>query len=671
MISLQEDPAPQSLPELVREIDRIFAPDGLLSRVRNFSYRQQQHQMASEVARTLAVGGHLAVEAGTGVGKSLAYLIPAVLHAKRQRRKAVVSTHTIALQEQLIHKDIPLIQKVLPVEFDATLMKGRQNYLCGTRLQRAMEQSADLFESAERADLERIREWSLTTTDGSLSDFARQPSPRVWEEVRSEAGICSPKACSGRTDCFYQRQRRRVLAADLVIMNHALFFTLAGGAGSPQPDSEEPARSGGTLFPDDFVIFDEAHTLEKVAAEHIGMDISQFGVRRALTRLYNPRTKKGLLSALNQGQMMGAISSAIDEANEFFDELADRLGLTAGQMQRIHEPELVDAESLFLQLGQLGERLSGVAAGMENDPRREEVLDSAGRLRSIRAGLADFLTLERDDHVYWVEQSGKTAQNCRLRAAPVDLSEVLKEILYRDGTTGIFTSATLSVGRPDLRYFRDRTGGESARAVQIGSPFDYAEQMRVHVVKQMPEPKSPKYIGELAGWVGKFAARTQGNAFVLFTSYLTMRKAAEILREPFADRGWNLLVQGDGIPFLRMVKEFRETPGSIIFGVDAFWAGVDVPGEALRNVMITRLPFATPDHPLTRARLEAIEADGGRAFEQFTLPEAILKFRQGIGRLIRSSSDSGILVILDSRILSKPYGRSFFAALPTCPVEIH
>ncbi|MEI6034046.1 MAG: ATP-dependent DNA helicase [Verrucomicrobiae bacterium] len=648
-----------------REVHQVFSESGKLSGGAGFEFRKEQQDMACAVARTLEHGGHFVVEAGTGVGKSLAYLLPAALHAVRTKRKAVISTHTIALQEQLIFKDIPLVQQLIEEDFEALLMKGRQNYLCTNRLSRALHQAGDLFSTEQKSELERIREWSLATKDGSLSDFLDQPDPAVWEEVRSELHLCTPKACGPGSGCHYQALRRRLAGAHMVVLNHALFFTLLGAV----EDAEN--RTGGLLFANDFVIFDEAHTIEEVASRHIGMEVSQFGLRRAVQRLYNPRTKKGVFQVMKNGAACKAVADILPVADGFFESVAAKCTFKKGREFRVREAGLADGGEVCASLAKLGELIGNEAARCQDEIGVAELQDTARKLRSARAAINDFLSLEQPDHVYWVEQSGRKEQFCTLRTAPVDLADALRRLLFREGACSVLTSATLSIGAPDLSYFRRRVGAEDVPALQIGSPFNYEKQMRLHLVRQMPDPKDAGYETALGKWIAHFTDMSNARAFVLFTSYQTMRAVAGNMESHFEKKGWPLLVQGAGMPAQRMVREFRENPSSVLFGVSSFWTGVDVPGDALSNVIITKLPFATPDHPLTEARLEAIESSGGRAFDSYSLPEAILRLRQGVGRLIRSKSDTGTIVILDCRIVSKPYGKSFLRAMPKCPVEIH
>ncbi|MEW6158386.1 MAG: DEAD/DEAH box helicase, partial [Verrucomicrobiota bacterium] len=458
MISIAEYQPAGPEAGIARQVEEIFSPTGILSRSKNFEYRPQQQQMAVAVARALERKEHLIVEAATGVGKSLAYLIPSILYAVANRKKAIISTHTINLQEQLIGKDLPMLEQVLPVPFSFTMLKGRHNYLCTRRLAKAMKQADQLFTSPEAEELRRIYAWSRQTKDGSLSDFAIEPDAKVWQEVCSERGLCSPKLCGFQSDfakentpCFFQRARSRILSSDVLVLNHTLFFMHLGGL--------EEEVEGGVLLKNDFVVFDEAHTIEQVASKHIGVSVTSGQVRFALHRLWNEKTKKGLLATLVQGKAVQLVQEVLDASEKFFgqvetacEEVIDRQKTTrvSGENAsrswtelRIRQPDLVP-DCLTLPIQRLREAITELIKLSDDKDTGQELMECNRRLAELREAVAVFLSHQADHYVYWVERSGKAQRNLALHAAPINVAEFLRVRLFGADTSVIMTSATLA-----------------------------------------------------------------------------------------------------------------------------------------------------------------------------------------------------------------------------------
>jgi ATP-dependent DNA helicase DinG len=641
----------------------ILGPHGKIARrLPCYEHRAEQLEMARSVASAITRPGHMVVEAGTGVGKSFAYLVPAILAAVHHQKKVVVSTHTIALQEQLLNKDIPFLQSVMGEEFTAVLVKGRSNYVSLRRLNVAVQRQDSIFQRQEEIDqLATIRLWSNRTSDGSRSDLSFRPYAPVWEAVQSEDGNCLGRDCPRYKECFFYQARRRVQNANILIVNHALFVSDL---------ALRLAENFGFLPKYDVAILDEAHTFEAVAGQHLGLQISRLGVDFRLARLYNENNGKGLLAFKRLEPAIRLVKVARAAAEDFFGRIE--------AWYRRHPPNFngrarapIDLpKTLPEELRRLASAINEGASRYENPEERIELDAAELRCRALANEISAWLEHAQPDHVYWVELENRTRVRIKLASAPKDVGPTLRRVLFDRVPTCILTSATLCVGSPpSFDFIKSRLGLTSCETLALGSPFDYARQVTVHLPNNLPDPSDQPDSFERGAIraIAHYLEQTHGKAFVLFTSYKMLEAAARVLTPWLARRNIALYAQSDGMPRSKMVDAFKADIHSVIFGADTFWQGVDVPGEALSNVIITRLPFSVPSHPLLEARLEDIRRRGGSPFVEYQVPEAVIKLKQGFGRLIRTKTDRGIVVILDPRVLTKPYGRTFLNSLPQCP----
>ncbi len=659
------------------EIKDIFSPTGLLSGLEGFEYREQQQNMAVSIADSLESSTHNIIEAPTGVGKSLAYLVPSILFALANEKKAIISTCTINLQEQLMNKDIPDLAKVLPVDFKYEILKGRNNYICTKRLNKAMIEKSSLFMTSEQQILEKIYNFVNKESKGTRQDMPFPVDDNVWSEIFAEEGVCTQKSCGGTdTNCYYQQAKQRMKDADLLVLNHHLLFTLFGFY---ERDSE------GYLYFNDFVIFDEAHTIEQIAAERVSPSVSKEQIRFWLNKLYNPRTQKGFFANKQSDRIKKAVEMVYHDNEQFFRRLHSYINdvysaQTHKSCIRIKKSITLGAE-LMSSILELTIELKKATPLAKNDIEADEIKNYFTKFTRIRNNLVFFLEQKSDEYVYWVEYSGRARSNINLCISPIDMAEYFRENVFAKNRVCAMTSATLSVNN-NLNFFKNTVGAGEVTGEIIDTPFDFGRQMKIHVYKDIPEPEKMQkhkisdilnesdYEKLLINKIKECVEMTSGGALVLFTSTKLLKNAYNKLLEEFLGTGINLYAQHNGMPNNRILQEFRDDENSVLFGVDSFWMGVDIPGHSLRNVIVTKLPFEVPDHPVIEAKLEFILEKGGNPFMDYSLPTAILKFKQGVGRLIRNKNDEGLICILDSRIIKKQYGRHFLSSLPECEVII-
>ncbi|HEY3755815.1 MAG TPA: helicase C-terminal domain-containing protein [Opitutaceae bacterium] len=651
----------------------MFREGGWLQEEMHLEHRPEQAHMAGTVAAALGDDDSLVFEAGTGVGKSLAYLVPGLIRAVDTGRPFIVSTHTIALQEQIEQKDLPLCRRIFSsrpetaayADFKSAVLVGKTNYLCTTRLSHALAEKSSLFSDAEFAELQRIADWADRTETGLRHELQPPPLSEVWEAVCADSSGCSRRHCDPER-CFYQRARSRVRGSNLIIVNHALLFALISAGGARSEGSAANGR--GVLFPDDFLVLDEAHTVPAVATDHFGVSVSSYGVERALKSLHNPRTKRGLLR--KRGGLEGAalVESALAATVVFFAEVEKAL-LTPRSVARLRE-DIPVAPTYETPLQALQQFLLRAADRLEDGRERDELMDQAARIKAIGASATEWLQRADPGQVYWAERGGKRQTIVTLRGAPIDVAPELRQHLFGRGVSVVATSATLALAG-DMEPFVRRCGAEGSRVGLVLSPFDYERCMRVYVAGDVPLPGSASgdeggrlAIDAVIDYVKFCTLQVKGGSLVLFTSYSDLRAVAAAIGPAIAAAGRPLLIQGEALSRTELTRQMRAAGNAVLLGTESFWTGIDVPGSALSQVIVTRLPFDPPDHPITEAQAERIRDAGGSPFNELMLPQALIQFRQGVGRLIRSHTDRGVVTLLDGRILAKAYGRLFIDSLP-------
>jgi ATP-dependent DNA helicase DinG len=625
-----------------------------------YEFRRGQLQMAQAVEQALDEKRHLIVEAGTGTGKTLAYLMPVIRSGKR----VIISTGTKNLQEQLFYKDVPFLEHALFGEaasdrLSVCYMKGRNNYLCRKKLYDLTDQPV-LSGLEEIEQYRAIAAWEKTTATGDRAELAELPeASALWHKLDARSDTCTGQKCSEWERCFITEMRRRGLESDIVIVNHHLFF-----ADLAIKLQAEGAPDAGILPDAAAVIFDEAHELEDVAGNYFGISVSNLRVEDLARDVEASLQHNGMLSA----PLSGALGSLRERSQFFFSLLPPGEGRFAFETRREFLEENGDE---FLAFNQALTRLAGELEGLPQKP--EEIFNFVRRAQELQVQLS--FVMESDDRntVFWIERRGSRGrtsspkrdaertgrQNVFLQATPIDVGPILRECLWSKLECAVLTSATLAVGG-GFEYIRQRLGLEHARESVLPSHFDYESQALFYVPPDLPDARTPQFTALAADRIRKLLEITRGRAFVLFTSYAQMN---DVYQRLLGELEFPMLRQGDA-PKSALLEEFRLTPNAVLFATSSFWQGVDVQGEQLSCVIIDRLPFAVPSDPVVAARVKAIDADGGNAFFQYQVPAAVITLKQGFGRLIRSLHDRGLLVLLDNRILKKQYGRVFIESLP-------
>ena len=695
----------------VQDIDRIFledidiknyfSKDGILAKeIKGFEYRQEQEEMAQYIQEAINEDRKIIVEAGTGTGKTLAYLIPAIKWAVANKKKVIIATNTINLQEQLLLKDIPLAKSIIKDEFSYVLVKGRNNYVCKRLFNElALGKNIDIgtFSIEAREQIEYILKWGNKTKTGDKAELPFEVYPDVWELVQSTTELCLGKKCPYRKECFYMKTRMEKMEADILISNHHVFFADLNVRAETDFDSEY------LILPRyDMVIFDEAHNVESVARSYFSVEVSKISFTRLLNRIYQKKNKKK-----KEKSALIRVEDTVDEKNledseqyiyllntlkeeisilqnigdEYFDEIRkiyetnteapikkslNNFEMTKSRfLENLREKKDIFQTKLadFLNLMMIFNNVID-----EEKDKNPEVINFNNHLKMFKAYIDSFKfinSFEDDNYIYWLDINSKRT-NVVLTATPLNIAQKLGTVLFDNLDRLVFASATIVVNG-SFDYFKKSLGLDEEDCIEaiIKSPFDYNEQMSVYIPSDIQDSENINaFVSDASRFILNILLKTNGKAFILFTSYTMLNQIYYSISKKLKDKGFEVFLHGDK-PRSQLIKEFKEAENPILFGTTSFWEGVDVQGENLSNVIITKLPFLVPTDPVVSAISKKIEENGGNSFTDFQLPEAIIKFKQGVGRLIRKKTDSGNIFILDNRILKKRYGSLFINALPS------
>ena len=635
-----------------KQVENYLGQEGILSfNLEGFEFRRQQMDMAVAVEEAFGRANHLIVEAGTGTGKSLAYLIPAILWAVENNKRVVISTYTKTLQHQILNHDIPFLRDKLGIEFRYALCMGNENYLSLRRLKRSAQ--AGLFTQAdEENQWEGIFNWAGETETGFRSDLPFEVLPQVWEEVGRQKDLCLGKNCETHSSCFYFKARKKWFGAHLLIVNHHLFFANIANAGAVLP-----------AF--DAVVFDEAQNLEETATQFLGLEISNSSLIYFLDRLHNPRTKRGLLTRIDHDSvphLYKLVMAARQAADVFFNQLLEEYGKN-NRVLRFYKPPALD-NVLYVPLEILREALKSLEGGLGSEEDKVDVSSASERCFEFNNALSAILNQHMRGYVYWLEiVPRKRFHRFVLRGVPIHVAEELHAQVFDKIDRIVMTSATLTTSK-GFEFIKERIGYKPDEELFLDAPFDYNNQALLYIPDDLPEPGGDAeiYVKGIADRCRELVEACDGRTFILFTSYALLNQVYERLD----GLQFPLIRQGE-MPTIQMIKKFKQEP-SVIFGTNSFWQGVDIPGDALQSVIITKLPFDVPKEPLTEARIEELRRQHIEPFKHYQIPRAIIQLKQGFGRLIRKKTDKGVVSILDSRMRRRGYGKQFIESLPPCRV---